>query len=200
MDIMEKASVMQFHRSKMLCENDLVRVLGWKDHQSQQKRFEALCSLADLSNSIVMDLGCGTGDLKTYLDTQFKNFIFLGIDHLPEFIATANRNFADAINTYFFQADFITDGFPEVDYIVASGALSYRCDNVLFPYTIIRKMYEHARKGVAFNLLDNEHYTSDSVLKSYNRYEVLGYCLRLAERAELITGYLPDDFTILMYK
>jgi hypothetical protein len=63
-------------------------------------------------------------------------------------------------------------------------------------------MYQHAKKGVAFNLLDNDYhrYPTDHVLKSYNRYEILSFCLRLAHRAELVTGYLPDDFTIMLYK
>jgi hypothetical protein len=149
-----------------------------------------------------MDMGCGTGDLKPYLDQRYIDFSYIGIDHVPEFIEHANKKMGDDARTYFFSADFINDGFPIVDYIFASGALSYRCGNHVFPYSIIRKMYLHARKGVAFNLLDHDYhrYPTDHVLKSYNRYEILGYCLRLATRAELVTGYLPDDFTIMLYK
>lgn len=202
MDILEKASVIQFHREKLKQARAPHEAMGWTDLEGQQKRFEVLCRIGDLNGSSIMDMGCGTGDLKHYLDQRYNDFSYVGIDHVPEFIEHANKKMGDEARTYFFTADFITDGFPIVDYILASGALSYRCGTSVFPYAVIRKMYLHARKGVAFNLLDYDYhrYPTDHVLRSYNRYEILSYCLRLATRAELITGYLPEDFTIMLYK
>ena len=202
MDILEKASVIQFHREKLKLARAPHEAMGWKNLESQQKRFEALCRIGNLNGTSILDMGCGTGDLKIYLDEHYSGHRYLGIDHVPEFIEHANKKWGNESNTYFFTADFITDGFPFVDYILASGALNYRCGNPVFPFSVIRKMYQHAKKGVAFNMLDDDYhrYPSDHVLRSYNRYEILGFCLRLATRAELVTGYLPDDFTIMLYK
>ena len=202
MDMIEKENVIQFHREKLKLARGLHEALGWTDPESQQKRFEVLCGIGDLNGKSILDMGCGIGDLKLYLDQHYTDFSYVGIDHLPEFIEHAHKKIGDEPRTFFFMADFVTDGFPMVDYILASGALSYRSTNRIFPFGIIRKMYMHAKKGVAFNLLDHDHhhYPSDHMLRSYNRYEILSYCLRLAARAELITGYLPDDFTIMLYK
>lgn len=202
MDTIEKATVIQFHRESLKHARQPYEALGWKDLESQEKRFEALCRIGNLDRCSIMDMGCGTGDLKAYLDIHFRDFSYVGIDHVPEFIEHANKKAGNSPRTYFFQADFITDGFPVVDYILASGALSYRCGDQGFPFSTIRKMYQHAKKGVAFNLLDGDHcvFPANHVLKSYNRYEILSFCLRLANRAELVTGYLPDDFTIMLYK
>jgi SAM-dependent methyltransferase len=147
-----------------------------------------------------MDAGCGLGDLKPFLAQRFTNFVYLGIDMIPELIDAASRRFEHEKDTSFINADFTVDGLPEVDYVLASGSFNYQTDNEMFLYRAIRKMYGCARKGFAFNLLNEETYTPTEVIKSYNKYEVLGYCLRLANRAEMKIGYLADDFTIMMYK
>jgi SAM-dependent methyltransferase len=200
MNPIEKANIVYYHRKRMKEETELVRQLGWNDVASQQKRFEVLCSIADLSRNTILDIGCGMGDLKEYIDARFEEVVYLGIDHVEEFIDHANHRFGRSKTAFFKRADFITDRLPEVDYIFASGALNYQTSSHLFPYRIIEKLYQCARKGVAFNLLDAETFPSDNLLKSYNRYVILSFCLRLATRAELVTGYLPEDFTIMMYK
>jgi trans-aconitate methyltransferase len=200
MDIIEKAHVIYYHRQCLKKKSNHASILGWRDDEAQQKRFEALCSIAPLNGTIVMDLGCGLGDLKTFLDHKFKDFIYLGIDHLPEFIEEATIRYGGLKNTFFQQADFTVDGLPQVDYVIASGALSYQTSNDLFVNRMLEKMYNSARIGVAFNLLDDEAVKSNNLLRAYNKYEVLGFCLQLARRAELITGYVEDDFTIMMYK
>ena len=44
----------------------------------------------------VFDLGCGYGDLKTYLNQKFSDFTYIGIDQMPEFIAVAQERFKKA--------------------------------------------------------------------------------------------------------
>lgn len=200
MNTIEKANILYHHRHWLQHEVTPVRKVGWVDELSQQERFKVLASIADLSDQVIMDLGCGLGDLRPFLAQRFKNFVYLGIDMIPEFIDAASQRFENEKDTSFINADFTVDGLPEVDYVLASGSLSYQTDNELFLYRAIEKMYVCARKGVAFNLLNSETYTSTAVLKSYNKYEVLGYCLRLANSTELKIGYLEDDFTIMMYK
>jgi SAM-dependent methyltransferase len=200
MNTIEKANVLAYHRHLLHEPIEHFAKLGWCDSNSQQKRFEALTGLADLSNNVILDVGCGFGDLKPFLDHRFHDFVYLGIDHLPEFITEATRLHAHKPSTFFQAADFVTDGLPEVDYVLASGAFSYQTDNTIFLSRMIEKLYQVARKGLAFNLLDSETFRSGDLLKSYNRYEVLSFCLRLGNRVELVTGYLEDDFTIWMDK
>jgi SAM-dependent methyltransferase len=202
MDTFEKNAVIQFYREQLKHARAPHEALGWNDLESQQKRFEALCRVGDLNSSTILDIGCGTGDLKAYLDLHYHDFSYIGIDHMPEFIEHANKKMGEQPRTFFVMCDFTTDGLSMADYILASGSLSYRSANAMYPFSIIRKMYQHARKAVAFNLLDGDYryYPAEHVLKGYNRYEILSYCLRLATRAELVTGYLADDFTIMLYK
>ena len=76
----------------------------------------------------ILDVGCGYGDLKGYLDKRFSGFTYVGIDQMPEFINRAREQYKDRPDTYFFQTDFTVVDFPKVDYVMASGALGYRCD------------------------------------------------------------------------
>lgn len=200
MNAIEKANVIWYHRECLRLEKEGFRKLGWTDLTSQQARFKVLCDIAPLNNKVIMDVGCGTGDLKTYLDANFQEFIYLGIDHVPEFIVQALERFKDVRNTFFKVADFTTDGLPDVDYILASGSLNYQTDNLLFPYRMIEKMYNSVKEGMAFNLLDDEKISPTDFLKPYNREEVLEFCLSLTSNVQVVTGYLPEDFTIMMYR
>ena len=87
MDVLDKARMLTYHRRRL--GQAPLKELGWRDAFSQASRFAALCRWGDLSDKIVLDLGCGHGDLKPYFDARFA-----GVDevrrrhgHLPDSIA-----------------------------------------------------------------------------------------------------------------
>lgn len=147
-----------------------------------------------------MDLGCGHGDLAGFLYTHFSNIHYLGVDFLAEFIVIAEARYGHLPNTQFIQTDFLTAGLPEVDIVIASGSLNYRSQNHLHPWQTISRMWEVAQKGVAFNVLDARTFAADAMLCGYDPDEVLSFCREMDSKAELMSGYLPDDFTVLMRK
>ena len=198
MNLLEKATVLAFHRDRL--QGDRLHALGYRATESQERRFAALLEWGDLSGCSVLDLGCGYGDLRPFLEQHYANLIYLGIDFLPEFIEEARRRYGDLPQTQFFQADFLTAGLPEVDVVIACGSLNYRSSNSLHPWQTIRRMWELAQRGVVFNLLDAAHFESDDVLCAYEREEVLSFCRQLDPDAHIVAGYLPDDFTVLMHK
>jgi len=199
MDTIEKARIHYYH-DHCLQKEEPAQHLGWTSIQAQLNRFEALCAFKDLSGKVLLDVGCGTGDLKPFLDKHYTNFTYLGIDLIPTFIEKARNRFAGVENTFFMQADFITDGLPEVDYIIASGALSYQTTDLLFHYAAIVKLFSRAKKSLSFNLLDAATTTASPWLKAYDKDEVITFCKRLTIHTALITGYEDDDFTIIMNK
>jgi SAM-dependent methyltransferase len=196
MDLLEKAAVLQYHRRRIDVPG--LSALGWRTFESQCLRFERLCDVGDLSGCKVLDLGCGYGDLKPFLDERFTDIAYLGVDHMPEFIDEARRRYDHLPGTGFVQADILNAVFPEVDYVLASGAMSYRSRNTLYPYNLIRQMWETARRGVAFNLLDANVFMATNVLCGQDPEAILAFCRTLDPAAELVTGYVADDFTILM--
>jgi len=201
MNIIEKATIQSFHnnRAESFGETD-VKSLGWKNLHSQQERFRILSQIGDLSHATIADLGCGSGDLKPYLDQHFHDFHYIGIDQMPRFIKLAQSKFASSQNVSFLQADFCKVSLPDTDYILASGAFGYQCDDQQYFKKAIAKMILEAKKGITFNMLDDQYFKPHKLLKAHNRKEVTAFCKSLAENVEVITGYLEDDFTIIIRK
>ncbi|MFC1749753.1 class I SAM-dependent methyltransferase [Pseudomonadota bacterium] len=201
MELIEKATIIHYHRHRIKEFGDkTVKSLGWKGDISQSKRFEVISQLADLNESSIMDLGCGRGDLRAFLGEQFKDFAYIGIDQMPEFITEANSLYGALPDTFFYQTDFTTVELPQVEYVIASGALGYRCSKPNFYNEMIARMYSSAKRALAFNMLDIASFPDHPLLIGHDRGEVLSFCQALSPRVELIEDYLDDDFTIFMYR
>jgi len=201
MNLREKEAVLQYHHKRL--NRPRVEALGWRSVETQEQRFEILCKWGNLSNTSVLDLGCGYGDLKNYLDTHFRDVLYFGVDMVPEFIAEAKKSYCQQSTAQFFLIDFLSaesllTSLPNVDVIMASGSMNYKCTNPEHPYTTIRRMWNAARQGIAFNLLDATKQKAEGPLQVYDPQVVLAFCQQLDPHAELVTGYHPEDFTVLM--
>ncbi len=201
MNIVEKLTIQNFHQHRIQhFGEETVEALGWKNKYSQQKRFEILCQIADLEGQNILDVGCGHGDLKIFLDERLRDFNYIGVDQMKEFIEVANDFFKDDPTTHFIEGDFSKVFFSEVDYILGSGAFGYKCQREEYYWETIMHLYNNCKKGVAFNMLDDRYFKDHPLLKSHNKEEVVKFCDRLASRIEVVDGYLEDDFTVFMYK
>jgi len=201
MNLIEKATIINFHRHRIAeYRSGTVKALGWKGEQSQQKRFEVLASLGDFSHASVLDIGCGYGDLKAYLDQRFSDVAYTGIDLVEEFIAHATTRYGDCPNTRFFHGDFSTATLPPVDFILACGAFGYRSKDPDFHLNMIRSMYNASGKACAFNMLDAATFEATPLLAGHDPDRVYAFCSSLSPHVKLLRGYLKDDFTVFMYK
>ncbi|MEO1054598.1 MAG: class I SAM-dependent methyltransferase [Bacteroidota bacterium] len=201
MELIEAATIMHYHRHRISeFGEDTVKALGWKNKESQQKRYEVLAGIADLNHSSVLDPGCGYADLKYYLDQHFEQVTYIGIDQQPEFVKSAAERYKRDSNAHFYLGDFSKVNWPEVDYVLASGALGYHSKNEEFYHNMIIKMFGAAKKGVAFNMLDDRHFGEHPLLRAHDRSKVLAWCQKLSKNVDCVDGYLPEDFTIYLHK
>jgi len=201
MNLIEKATIIHYHRRRIdNFAQGTVEALGWRGIESQIKRFEALSRVGDLNGRTLLDVGCGYGDLKGYLDQQFSGFTYIGIDQMPEFINEAKERYKNRLDTHFFQTDFTAVDFPSVDFVIASGALGYRCENPDFYGNMIRKMYEAATRAVAFNMLDAERFPEHPLLVGHDCDKIVALCRTLAPRVTVARNYLEDDFAVFMFR
>ena len=164
------------------------------------QRFAVLAEIAELDGCCVLDLGCGYGDLKKYLDDRYTNYTYIGIEQMPEFIAQANARYGACPDTYFLRADFTNSILPEVDYILASGAFCYRCATDNFYPDMIQKMYAAARRGIGFNMLLAGAFPQHPLLIGHAPETIVAFCKSLSPRVRLVTDYLEDDFSVFVYK
>ncbi len=200
MELIDKATIQHFHRHRLQCyAPDGVQALGYRHQDSQSLRFKALADMAVLDHHTVLDVGCGHGDLKGYLDTRFHNFNYIGIDFMPEFIATAQQRYGQRPACFFCTSDFTTSDLPPADYIFACGVLAYRSQNPQFHEHMIEKLFHSAQKGLGFNMLHRDHFPEHPLLHGHDPQRIFEFCSRISPKVELITGYLDDDFSIWMY-
>lgn len=201
MTLLEKATIIHYHRHRIEEFNGgTVEALGYLGAVSQLKRFEALTSVADLNACSILDVGCGHGDLKGYLDTRFHGFSYVGIDQMAEFIQYAQILYGQRPSCYFCIADFTKADLPQADYVFASGALGYRCGHQDYYFAMIETMFLAAGRALAFNMLDAAKFPEHPLLVGHDVERIMEFCTRLSHKVRLVRGYLEDDFTVLMYK
>jgi trans-aconitate methyltransferase len=170
----------------------------WADEFGQAKRFEILTDVDDIAGSNVLDVGCGFGDLYKFL---LKNKIpvkkYTGIDIIPEYIAIAQERYPDTE----FELKNIFDMTKMHDYVFASGSLNFKVGNYeTFYFEMIKRMYSLAKKAMAFNMLNALHHVNNETFAAFHPDEVATFCETFCTHVQVIQGYLPQDFTIYMYK
>src|SRR5256714_8895013 len=103
--------------------------LGFGRRSSQEKRFQTTLSLGDLHGKRLLDVGCGFGDLLSWLNARGIEPRYTGIDICRPMIERCRKRFGknkDGQGPAFQVADaltFVTD--HPYDYIVASGIFGY---------------------------------------------------------------------------
>lgn len=201
MTLIEKQHINHYH-SERLKDKSLPRfsMMGWSSKEAQQIRFKAITSLFEFNNTSVLDLGCGDGDFKDYLDNRFSNVDYIGLDLQESFINYAKERFKAQDNTWFYHTDFTRCQLPKVDVVVASGALSYRSQDSNFYINCIKQFYDSAQKALIFNMLNEDHFEPGLVIVSHNKTKIFALCEQLSDDVTLYDSYLKNDFTIIMKK
>lgn len=195
----ERATVLHFHRHRIAAHgNETPQALGWRHADSQRHRFEVIARVADFNGRSVLDLGCGSGDLKAFLDERFCDLRYLGIDQMPEFIEQARRRFASQPDTAFALAHFDTAPLPSADIVVASGALGYRCADPHWVFNMVARMYAAAERVFVFTLLDAAVFPEHPLLVGHDIEEIAAFCRKLAPRVQVVRGYVEDDAALVL--
>jgi SAM-dependent methyltransferase len=199
---------------------DDARSVQWTSLYNQLGRFQALLNVVPvekINGRSLLDVGCGLGDLYYFLIKNGIETTYTGIDILPEFIQSAEKKFAhfssgelkDRIPSKKLPAFFAADILnlervvpdPHFDYVFCSGALSFKVDNNQeYYFGMLEKMYSFADKALAFNMLDLQDHVDDDTYAAYSPIEASEFCRTFCDHVEILTDYLPQDFTVFCYK
>ncbi|MCK9344596.1 MAG: class I SAM-dependent methyltransferase [Candidatus Pacebacteria bacterium] len=193
----DKKKILGFYEKALAEFGNDPRSVHWADADTQAVRFEALAKMIPERNVSVLDVGCGLGDLYKFFASKSTPVDYVGIDIVPAFIERARERFPSAL---FLCGDAETlEG--KYDYILASGVLSFAIPNAKAHYfNTIKTMYDHAKCGIAFNMLNELAHPSDDTFIAYDKDEVVRYCKTISPHVAVASNYLPWDFTIYMYK
>ncbi len=173
-------------------------ILDWESLDSQIKRFGVLSDNVELSGKKVLDVGCGTGDFYGYLKKKGINIDYYGIDILGKMIERANLIYPDG---RFFTGDiFEKSPFSkkQFDIIFCSGVFNLNMgDNYTFLKEALPVFFTHAKETVVFNLLDPGHFVTTKKYYFFSHKEVLHLIRPYSDMVKTVTGYIPNDFTII---
>ena len=114
---------------------------------------QCLVDVGIVSETTVLDLGCGMGALHEHLVAIGLACGYTGYDINPQLIARAKQRHPGIA---FEVHDILQEEFPEFDFVVSSSSFNLKLeheDNYAFIERMLRTMYGHARRAVAVDLM-----------------------------------------------
>ena len=182
------------------------RGVDWKDARSQSIRLEKITEILPKGEKFSLnDLGCGYGELASYLRDLDYDFKYHGYDISEKMIEEARKNLALFPEIELFKSSELD---VENDYSVASGIFSVKA-NTKIPIwekhilDTINMMCKKSTKAFSFNILSSH---SDIGMQREHLYYgdpvyFLNYCLKnFSRNVRLDHSYGLYEFTISVLK
>lgn len=194
-------NIKEHYRNLFQLYGDSYKSAQWSDRATQNKRFKVLCDIADLNGKKVLDFGCGTGDLATFLKEEDINVRYTGVDIVDELLECAREKHPEYS---FGNLEQFED--QQFDYILISGVFNNKIDdNRKFYESTLKKLSNQANEGIAFNLLSNYVDYYDENLFYENPEDVFKYVKTLTPYVTIRNEYqlkekiIPFEFTTYLY-
>ena len=177
------------------------RGLGFRSRSSQEKRFEALLSLGDLHGRRLLDVGCGFGDFLEFLHARGNKPIYTGLDICEPMVQRCRQRYP--VSAGRFVVGDVLAHYPDepYDYVVASGIFGLDATGTrerIRP--TVERMFGWARLAMATNFLSRRAPAKARERVYMAPDEVLAMGLELTPAVRLDHTYLPNDFTLYLYK
>jgi SAM-dependent methyltransferase len=177
------------------------RGLGFRNRSSQEKRFEALLGVADLQGRRILDVGCGFGDLLEFLMQRGIRPVYTGLDVCKPMIERCHERFQGDI-AHFVCAD-VLEYQPEqqFDYVVASGLFGLDAEGArerIRP--TLERLFGWCGVAASVNFLSANYPDPVDGRIYVEPGKALEAGLALTPSARLDHSYLPNDFTLHLYK
>ncbi len=176
-------------------------VLDWASAKSQNARFEILVANVDLRDKSLLDVGCGLGDLWTFLRSRQISARYTGLDIIEKMLVAAAAKHSDAkfICGDMFSPD--ANPLPEgsaFDVVFCSGTFNLNLgNNADFLPGAVAKLMAVASEQVVFNLLNKSIPFENETYACYDPDQVLEWLGQTGWDIRMIDGYLPNDFTLI---
>jgi SAM-dependent methyltransferase len=177
------------------------KALGFGRRVSQDKRFAAMLALGSFHGRSLLDVGCGFGDFLAFLNARGVQPRYTGLDLCPPMIERCKNRFREN-EARFVIGDALTyEPEQSFDYVVASGIFGYGAKGTrerLRP--TLEHLFSFTDIGLAVNFLSGcAPRRSPGRLYVYP-WDMLQLALGLTPAARLDHTYLPNDFTLCMYR
>lgn len=182
---------------------DTPQAVQYSDRLTQERRFQVLTGIADLRKSHILDYGCGTGHLATFLKSQRIPVFYTGVDLVQEMLECGKKKHEEH---RFFKPHEL--GANQFDYAFISGVFNLKtANNRSFYKKIIKECFLRVRKGLAFNMMSTYvdyfdpklFYEKPETVFRFLKKEVSPYIV-LRNDYQVKAGIIPFEFTVYVYK
>jgi len=151
--------ISDYYEKSFAKHGDTPKGLAWQNEESMATRFKVMRELARTPGTL-LDLGCGTGWFYPYLQEHAPELEYRGADISEKFIRFCKDKYK---SDKFIQVDAVKDNkLPDTyDYIVLNGIFTVK-DSLSFDEMadffkiLIAIAFNHANKGIAFNLMSKQ--------------------------------------------
>lgn len=177
----------------------------WSSSRAQEARFEAFLKLGDFRGCSVLDMGCGFGDMYTFLKNRGVSISkYVGYDIVPEIIHVAREKHPGVI---FEVKDISKERVNhKFDFVLGSGLFAISTERWKeYVFQVLADMLGLAKRGVAVNFLCSPNAVISSDLHYSSIIEVMEIVRLLQEKGKCTTykffeNYIEDDFSLFLYK
>jgi SAM-dependent methyltransferase len=139
----------EHYRDLLLRHGDTPAAAQWSSRESQERRFRNLMRVGPIEGARLLDFGCGTGHLATYLAQAGIDVSYTGVDIVPELLETARAKHPR--HRFGELAKFAGERF---DYVLVSGVFNNRQrGNRAFYQRSVTELFALCDKGLAFNMM-----------------------------------------------
>lgn len=174
----------------------------YSSRESQEARYSILTQIADLTEQHVLDWGCGTGHLATWLADSNVICRYTGVDIVPEFLTLGREKHPK--HRFGTMEDFEGEYF---DWIIISGVFNNRMvDNLSFFHQHVSRLWMLCTKGMAFNLMSSWVDYEDAALWYTRPEEVFAYMKSLTPFVTIRNDYvvkntsIPFEYAVYAYR
>ena len=173
-------------------------VQDWESEQCQLRRFQVLLDRVDLSGKRLLDAGCGIGDFLSYCVDRGLDVEYTGVDMLERMICEAQRRHPGGV---FVCADLVESSPFEAasfDVVFCSGIFNLRVDDACgSARRILSALIPLAAEAVVFNMLSSSSPAKEPAYCYFDPDEVVQWPEIAELSADVVRGYLQNDFTVI---
>jgi SAM-dependent methyltransferase len=174
--------------------------LHWTDYRSMAIRFKNLVADVEIEGRSILDAGCGMGDLLPYLYAKGDRFGYLGVDVNEGFVNIARKRYEG--HGFEVGNPFSGKFNKRFELVLSSGVMNININDWQKKRkAMIKNLFNLAGEALAFNMAGGfKPWRTDSLIAYADARDILDFCETLSPRVILKTDYLPQDFTVVMFK
>jgi len=165
----------------------------------QRMRYESFVLGNPVRDCSLLDVGCGAGDFLHHLHQRELNVRYTGTDVSGNMVDTCRRRFPQHEFQHVDIVDLQAD--RTFDYVVSFGIHNIRIDagwDILKATTA--KQFELCGKAAHLSILTDRYEGFDPHIQSWTAERVLEIALAITPHVVLRHDYLPNDFSVTLYR